>query len=160
MPDSPLNLTAARSLQALRNFVPISERVVTSGQPAPEQFSVIRAAGVETVISLLPVERELTEEPAIVEALGMEYVNIPVLWHHPTRENLRDFFAAMDARSEQILLVHCAVNMRVSAFMFLYRVLRQGIPIEEAELELHDIWVPEGIWAEFIEDALQNPQNL
>jgi protein tyrosine phosphatase (PTP) superfamily phosphohydrolase (DUF442 family) len=153
MSDS-LPLTA---LHTIRNFVPISERIGTSGQPSEAQLALIREAGFETLINLLPVDREATNEPALVEQLGMEYVNIPVLWHNPTVANLRDFFRIMDSRTERRVFVHCQVNMRVSAFMYLYRILRWGVAPEEAEIELHDIWVPDGVWQEFIENILQDP---
>jgi protein tyrosine phosphatase (PTP) superfamily phosphohydrolase (DUF442 family) len=138
-------------LKGIRNFVRLSDRVGTSGQPTEEQFSLIRDAGYEVLINLLPAQREVAQEGQIVARLGMDYVNIPVVWGAPTVENVGIFFAVMDAMAARKVFIHCAVNMRVSAFMYLYRMLRLGMDEEETEADLHDIWVPDGVWAELIE---------
>ena len=118
----------------------------------PEQLEWIAAEGFECVINLLPDESDawFPEEPERVKTLGMEFVRIPVIWLRPTRENLDDFCAAMDARQGKKLFVHCAANMRASAFLYLWR-LRHGHNETEALDDMHDIWHPDGVWAEFIE---------
>lgn len=144
------------SLTGIRNFLQLTPHIATSGQPTAEGLAAVQAAGYETVINLLPPERrDLPEEAEIVTGLGMEYINIPVVWTKPTSENLQAFCDTLDARSECKVYIHCAVNMRVSAFCYLYRVLRLGESPEEAEIELHDIWVPDGVWAEFIASSLE-----
>jgi hypothetical protein len=44
--------------------------------------------------------------------------------------------------------------MRVSAFIFLYRVLRQGVALPEAESDLHAVWQPDKVWSRFIQEEL------
>jgi hypothetical protein len=44
--------------------------------------------------------------------------------------------------------------MRVSAFMFLYRVLRQDVPLEEARATMNQLWEPNATWQKFIDAAL------
>jgi predicted metal-dependent phosphoesterase TrpH len=46
--------------------------------------------------------------------------------------------------------LHCAANMRVSAFLFRYRrdILKESAAI--AKLDLDKIWQPLGVWAQFI----------
>ena len=65
------------------NYVKISERLATSGQPTEDQFAAIRDEGFETVINLLPHEHEnaLRAVAEIVPALGLEYVYILSLIH-------------------------------------------------------------------------------
>jgi hypothetical protein len=46
--------------------------------------------------------------------------------------------------------------MRVSAFVFLYRVMFQHIAVAEAERDLHAIWQPDEVWSRFIRDELEN----
>ncbi len=145
------------ALADIRAFKQISDRIATSGQPAAAQFADIAAAGYETVINLVPPEqRLLPDEADIVRGLGMEYVNVPVVWTAPTREDLGRFFAEMDARAERLVFVHCAANMRVSAFVYLYRVLRRGEDPDDAEQDLLDIWNPQDTWRAFIDGALQS----
>ena len=125
----------------------------------------IAKEGYKTVINLaLPTSQfALTDEKSIVESLGMRSINIPVRFDNPTRDDLDAFFAAMhDFHREtgEKIWVHCVVNMRVSSFIYLWRVLVCGVPLEEAEIELHDIWVPEkdnATWHAFIQQALTEP---
>jgi uncharacterized protein (TIGR01244 family) len=134
----------------------LTDDISTSGQPSAEQMADVAAAGFQTVINLLPPEsgRALPDEERIVQTHGMEYVYIPVIWQAPTRQNLLDFFDAMEARRERKVFVHCAANMRVSAFMALYRIQRLGWEPEKAFEFMHEIWEPEGWWAEFIKSSL------
>ncbi len=146
------------SLEDILNFraLGLGGRIGTAGQPAEYQFETIKSSGYETVINLalstslgaLPNERE------IVEKNGLSYIHIPVVWEDPTAGDLNQFFAAMDARPDQRVFVHCAMNKRVSAFMFLYRVLRLKEPEEVARKDLLKIWTPEPHWQRFIERSL------
>jgi hypothetical protein len=47
------------------------------------------------------------------------------------------------------VLVHCQLNMRASAFTFLYRVVHEQVPPEEAFTALSAVWVPRDQWADF-----------
>jgi protein tyrosine phosphatase (PTP) superfamily phosphohydrolase (DUF442 family) len=90
----------------------------------------------------------------------MEYIHIPVVWDNPTEADLACFFETMDATQDKKRFVHCIANMRVSAFMFLYRVLRQGLPLEEARATMRQIWEPNPIWQKFIDAALARGQSI
>ncbi len=63
----------------------------------------------------------LPDERGRSTGLGMTYVHIPVLFESPTEANLLAFCDAMDAHRGEKVLVHCAANMRVTAFLGLYR---------------------------------------
>jgi hypothetical protein len=60
----------------------------------------------------------------------------------------------MDANQDKKCFVHCIANARVSAFVMLYRVLRQGVPLEEARALMHQIWTPNATWQAFIDETL------
>jgi hypothetical protein len=64
------------------------------------------------------------------------------------------FFDAMDAHRDSRILVHCAANYRVTAFLGLYRTLRLGIPRDLAFAPMRTVWEPNEVWARFIEDML------
>ncbi len=137
-------------------FLQLSPRLATAGQPRREQFADIRSEGYELIINLA-VPNHVTavaDEAAVIASLGMDYLHIPVVWEEPTREDLDKFFAAMDAHRGKKVFVHCAMNMRVSAFLFLYRVLRDGMPTEEALQDLRKIWQPIPHWQKFIDETL------
>lgn len=143
-------------MEQVSHFLAVSDELGTAGQPAPEQFANIRAAGYEAVINLaMPNSTNaLPNEAELVREQGLEYVHIPVVWEAPTLADLARFLAVMDGYQGRKVLVHCALNMRVSCFVLLYRVVRQGVPLEEATEMMHRIWQPEEVWQAFIERAL------
>ncbi|PZO42447.1 MAG: phosphatase [Pseudanabaena frigida] len=139
-------------LAEIYNFLPISEHLATSGQPSIEQLQSIADSGYEVVINLaLPTsDGAISNEVEIVQSLGMEYIAIPVIWENPTKSDLDRFLQAIDKRKSQKIFVHCAKNMRVSAFVYLYRRLSLNCE-DEAIADLHKIWQPNEIWQKFID---------
>ena len=150
----------ATKLEEIYNFVPISETIATAGQPTPEQFAAIKDAGYETIVNLaLPTSTNaIPNEEAIVEALGINYVHIPVIWEEPTLEDLDRFFGELERDANQKVFVHCAMNMRVSAFIYLYRILRQQVAEDVSKQTMAQIWEPNEVWQAFIETAKQRAQ--
>lgn len=140
------------SLQGIYNFLPLGPQLLTSGQPTEKQLAHLRDTGVETVINLAPVtaDNALPDEAATVAALGMHYVHIPVDFTAPSEADFRRFCEAMAARGEGRVLVHCAANMRVSAFMYRYRCEVLSEPPARARRDLYRIWRPQGVWRDFI----------
>src|SRR5215471_21414376 len=143
-------------LSGIRNFRAIGDKLGTAGQPSEAQFQLVREAGFDAVINLaLPTSTNaLPNEGSIVTALGMSYVHIPVDFKAPTSQDFQAFARVMDAFGDRPVFVHCAVNMRVFAFVFLYRVLHKNVSRTEAERDLQAIWKPDEVWARFIEKQL------
>ena len=141
------------------NFLPLSETLFTGGMPKADQLTDAAQKGVEVVINLAPheVPNALPDEAALVHSLGMKYFNIPVNWNTPTRDGLDRFMEAMDANSEKKILVHCQANFRATAFVALYRILRQDWKAEDAMQGMHRIWDEEDypMWKMFIDDILK-----
>ncbi|MDB6109466.1 MAG: Beta-lactamase hydrolase-family protein [Pedosphaera sp.] len=146
-------------LAKIYSFRAISDRLGTAGQPTEDQFRMIREAGFEAMINLaLPTsDNALANEGGIVTGLGMSYVHIPVNFEAPSAQDFRAFCRVMAAFDDRPVFVHCAANMRVSAFLFLYRVLCERVSVPEAERDLHAIWEPDEIWSRFIEECLKTP---
>jgi protein tyrosine phosphatase (PTP) superfamily phosphohydrolase (DUF442 family) len=146
-----------QALEEITNFLRISDAIGTAGQPTAAQFAAIKAAGYEVVVNLampdstnaLPNEGELVAEQA------MDYVHIPVVWERPTIRDLEQFFEVMEKSRGKRIFVHCAMNMRVSVFICLYRVLRENIPFEVASEAIYKIWEPDAVWDGFLRQALQ-----
>ena len=138
------------------NFVEFADNLGTAGQPTAEQFAAIADAGYTVVVNIAMPDspRGLPNEAEIVAAYGMTYVNIPVVWIHPTTQDLEACFAVLDAHRGDKVFLHCIVNRRASAFAFLYDVLRLGVPIEEARAMMNRVWEPNGIWRYFVKNAL------
>jgi len=143
------------NLNNIYNFLHVDD-IGTSGQPTAEQIAAIQANGYEVVINLAVPGQEgaLAGEAEIVAGHGMDYVSIPVIWQSPQPENLEQFFSALEQHADKKRYVHCIANMRVSAFMFLYRVTQQGMDIDDARADLNRIWSPNPVWDDFIADEL------
>ena len=141
------------------NYLYYHEKLSSSGMPTAEQMKSVAEAGVELVINLAPhdVPDAIQDEPALVESLGMQYINIPVNWNTPTRNGLNIFMDTMDANKNKKIHVHCEANFRASAFILMYRVLRLGWKADEAFDVMHSIWDEDAypVWKMFIEDALK-----
>jgi protein tyrosine phosphatase (PTP) superfamily phosphohydrolase (DUF442 family) len=148
-------------LSEIYNFRAISETLGTSGQPTPAQFQTVRDAGFKAVVNLaLPTsDNAVPNEGSVVTGLGMSYVHIPVNFQAPAARDFEDFCRVMKALDDRPVFVHCAANMRVSAFVFLYRVLYQGVAASEAERDLFVIWQPDAVWSSFIQDRLKNRES-
>ena len=149
-------------LSDIYSFRALGERLGTAGQPTEDQFRSIREAGFEAVINLaLPTsDNALAHEGSIVAGLGMAYIHIPVDFKAPTPQDFRAFCRVMAAFDDRPVFVHCAANMRVSAFVFLYRVLQQRVAITDAEKDLRAIWQPDEVWNRFIQNQLESDINL
>lgn len=156
----PGQLNSGMGLEHIRAFLMLSECVGTSGMPRAEQFADISAAGFKTVINLaLPTsDHALSNEGDLVARAGMTYVHIPVLFDAPQRTDYHRFEQIMNAVKSEPVFVHCAANMRVSAFLFLYRLRSGSVPRHAAEADLRKIWWPNEVWREFINANLPDGQ--
>ncbi|MFM8322439.1 MAG: protein tyrosine phosphatase family protein [Chloroflexota bacterium] len=145
-------------IQDIYNYLELNDHLLTAGQPRQEQLADIAAAGCQAVINLAMPDADyaLEDERGSVQALGMAYYPLPVVWQNPTLDDLLAFCNLMDRLQGSKLFVHCAANMRVSAFVALYRVLRLGWEPERAFEDTRRIWTPDGWWKEFIDQALAN----
>ena len=135
------------------NFRAVDESLITSGQPTVPQLQSVAEAGFKTVINLALHDQprySLPDERGTVAGLGLAYVHIPVHFEAPTEADLLAFFDAMEAHRGEKILVHCAANMRVSAFLGLYWAVRLGWPDERAFQLQRELWQPNEVWSGFI----------
>ena len=136
------------------NFFQITDTIGTGGQPSVSQFYDIAQNGYDVVINLAThnSENAIENEGSIVASLGMTYIHIPVPFEAPTPEHLRKFFGFMNELSEEKVFVHCAVNARVSAFVFKYLTMERKMQAEKATTPLLAQWLPQMnlIWKNFL----------
>lgn len=149
---------STKRLEDIDSFLQLSDVIATCGQPTAEQFAAIKQSGYQLIVNLaLSISSNaLLNEKQIVESQGMEYAHIPVLWENPTIKDVTEFFNTLEANANKKILVHCAANKRVSAFMYLYRRLHQGMNDQEAKQDLNQIWIPNEIWSKFMQEVIDN----
>lgn len=140
------------SLRSINNYIRVSDRIASSGQPEEMQFRTIAEAGFQVVINLaMPnSENALPDEGHIVTARRMAYVHIPVPFGAPTVEHLRQFCGVMQAFATQRCWVHCVVNKRVSAFLYQYQRLVLGRSDAQARGAVLPGWEPDAAWQRFM----------
>ena len=143
-------------LSYIYNFLRLSDKLATAGQPLEEELEYVSKAGYEVVINLAlsDADYSLPDEQRTVTRLGMEYIHLPVIWQNPTADDLAKFFDVMDKYKNKKIFVHCAANMRVSSFITLYRVIKEGWEYSDAVNDMHKIWRPDNIWSDFIRREL------
>lgn len=144
-------------LSHITNFIAINDSLGTAGQPTAEQFADIKKAGYDTVINLaMPGEKALPEEGTLVTREGMAYVHIPVKWDAPQKSDFDLYAGVLNAHKGRRVFTHCVVNMRASAFTFLYRIIHQGVDPAEAKKAMQQIWDPHGVWEEWVDEILRD----
>ena len=148
---------AADDLADIINYREYSQALSSSGQPSPAQFSLLRDAGFDQVVFLAFTDHHgsVANEDRVVKKLGMEYIQIPVVWDEPRLEDFTAFAVVMKREPGKKTLVHCQVNYRASAFSFLYRVLFEDVPMDQAKDDMNSVWVPNNTWRKFIFSVLE-----
>jgi protein tyrosine phosphatase (PTP) superfamily phosphohydrolase (DUF442 family) len=145
------------ALGEINNLRRVGAQLATSGQPNEQHLAAIAREGYEVVINLAlhnDPRYSLQDEAATVSSLGMEYIHIPVKFDRPTQHDLHLFFDSMQRHRNRKIWVHCAANMRVTAFLGLYWEMHQGLGHDEAFALMHSVWTPNNVWSAFISKNL------
>lgn len=150
------------SPESVFNYLMLSDSLATSGQPTRAQFENIKRGGFQTIINLLPHDHEnaLPGQKALMSDLGLEYIYIPVDFKNPQEAEYDAFCVAMVATEARKVWVHCAANMRVSAFVYRYRVEKLTEDEPSARRDLEKIWTPFGVWRDFVAPSSSISESL
>ena len=140
------------------NHHEIDEQLATGGHFVDDGLDQVRKNGVNVVIDLRDKPPEGQEEK-LAES-GIEWINVPVVWKDPRREDFERFVEVMDQHKEDHVLVQCQANYRASAMTYLYRVLVSGVPEETARKDLNAIWEPDGRWREYMDSTIESRGGL
>ena len=149
--------TASERALPLLNRIEYSPSLTASGQPTAQELELAARSGYSRVIFLAFTNHQnaLEHEDVIVKALDMTFIHIPVQWEAPALADFDAFAAAMKVPTQQRTLLHCEVNFRASVFGFLYQVIYEAVPIDEAIAMMHAIWIPNEVWEDFIVQVLR-----
>ena len=150
---SPLFLQSG-NLKKIFNYYKVPDLFETSGQPNNKQLISIANGGYEAVINLAPnttIEGRIINEEGILKSNNITYIHIPVDFNNPLDEDFNKFVAALEQNKHKKIWVHCAANMRVSAFVFKYRRDILGLSQKNIERDLKAVWIPNKTWGSFLE---------
>lgn len=134
----------------------------SSGQLSERDIMRLPDMGVVAVINLaLPSSSNaLAREAELVTAQGLTYIHIPVEWELPRVEQFAEFVGVMRTYQSKKLWIHCAKNMRASAFLYLFRKLLLGENEEQAVFPMNQVWSPNQVWKAFIDQVERQHSNF
>lgn len=130
----------------IKNFGQMDERFYRGAQPKKGDYAALKALGIQTVVDLQvdPTDYEKTE----VEALGMKYINIPIIDKgYPTTENIEMFLKTIDDPATGVFYAHCAGGRhRTGDIGAVYRFTKYGWSFDKAyeEMKNYDFYTSWG----------------
>lgn len=135
------------------NYHRVNDRLVTGGHLLDGGTVELQEQGVTVVIDLRD-EPPSGEKGRLAEQ-GIKWINIPVVWSDPQQADFKRFSEVMREHQQDHVLVQCAANYRASAMTYLYRVVVENVPEDEAEEDLHAVWNPDenDTWSDYINDV-------
>jgi protein tyrosine/serine phosphatase len=146
----------------IKNFGQMDERFYRGARPKPEDFKNLAALGIKTVIDL--TEDPNQEEKAAVEALGMNYIKIPMIEKkYPTEEATSSFLKVANDPATGKFFVHCAGGRhRTGAMGAVYRYQNYDWTFDQvyAEMKHYDFYTSwgHGAFKEFVKDYYDHKQ--
>lgn len=143
-------------MSAIYNFRKISDLLACAGQPREEQLAIVADEGYKVVVNLGLTDGRyaLKNEATSVKKTGMEYYHIPVIFDEPKMDQLASFINVMDKHTDEKIFVHCAANYRASVFTGLYLFASSQMDEEQVQDFVDEIWRPDAIWQDFLEDGI------
>ena len=143
-----------QQLEEIYNFYKIPKLFNTSGQPTEEQLIMLADNGYEIIINLAgncKIGGFEIDEKNILESEGVKYIHIPVKFNNPTQLNFNEFVYNIRKFENKKIWVHCAANMRVSAFVYKYRRDILNLNHNKIFSDMKAIWNPNDIWNSFLD---------
>lgn len=139
-------------MENILNYIKINELISTAGQPTVEQFKIIQENDFDIVINLALSNstNAIENEDKVVSELGMTYIHIPVDFENPKLSDVKQFLNILQALGSNKVFIHCAMNYRVSAFMYIYHKYILKTPFDNIDLSMFEQWGPNEIWQSII----------
>jgi tyrosine-protein phosphatase SIW14 len=114
------------SLPGVGNFGRVNSHLYRGAQPTAEGYAELRKLGVDTIVRLsMGDDAFVASQRALVEPLGMQFVNLP--WstmHEPRAEQVAEFLTLVREHPDRTFFVHCKAGAdRTGTFVALYRIV-------------------------------------
>ncbi len=126
----------------IRNWQRRADGITTSGKLEPGDPARLAAIGVRHVVNLALCDHPeaLADEAALLAVHSIVYTHIPVPFGAPTAAHVAALEQALAARPGPAH-VHCIMNWRVTAFLYLIDCAA-GVPEPEARARMAVVWNP------------------
>lgn len=121
------------AFHGLANAAEPVEGWITGGQPSEQQLKAFKAAGGEVVVDNRdPMEPRPFDEPAVVRAADLEYVNLPIVEGAATADTMKRMHEVLRRLEGRKALVHCNSGNRTSAGLIPYLMIDKSMEEEAA----------------------------
>lgn len=114
----------------------ITPDILLAGQPQPEDWDDLFAAGFKLIINMRSDSQRATIEAINAKAAGLQYLHLPLPVYELETEHLAVFGQAVQQATPYKTLIHCRTGSRVGLLWSLHRQVNQNWPQTEAEAEL------------------------
>lgn len=134
------------------NYHRVDDRLVTGGHLLDDGVTTLKEQGVKVVIDVRD-DSPSGEKERYAEQ-GIEWINIPIEWRDPKKADFERFSEVMHEHQDDHVLVQCAANYRASGMTYLYRVVVEKVPEEDAAKDMLAVWDPDDYdtWRKYISD--------
>ncbi|MBI4354663.1 MAG: dual specificity protein phosphatase family protein [Candidatus Omnitrophica bacterium] len=134
---SPSAVQQPSQSSVIRNFQYVAPGICRGAQPDEEGLRALKAMGIKTIVSLRVPPRLIAQEAKQAEALGLDFVSLPLSnYDEPSDTEVKTFLAVVTDPRRQPVFVHCRQGqLRTGALMASYRVLEEGWSAEQAYTE-------------------------
>ena len=152
-PNRIKGLKSDSEVENIYNYYKVPGLYETSGQPTSNQLKLLVEKDYEVVINLAQnstIGKVAFNEESILEESNIRYIHIPVDFDNPKESDFENFVSIIKKYKNKKLFVHCAANMRVSAFTYRYRRDILNLKHDEIIKDLEKIWKPNKVWKSFL----------
>ncbi len=107
-------------------------KLFLAGQPSPDDIAVLKEKGIQRVITLRTDGEVDWDEAGKVKQAGIEFVKIPFGRPDSLTDQVFDKVRKALKDHQKPTLLHCGSANRVGAVWLTYRVLDEGVPVDQA----------------------------
>lgn len=120
------------------NFGKVTDTYYRGAQPKEDEYTELANLGIKTIVDLRDDPKDYAK--AVVEKLGMKYVNLPMSdKSYPAADAAEKFLSLVNDKTNQPVYVHCAGGRhRTGAMTAVYRMKVQGWDIDRAYDEMKE----------------------
>jgi len=137
--SAPPDTVKETTLGTTRNVHQVGN-LFLAGQPSEADFKILTMRKITRVITLRADNEIEWDEAAVAKASNMIYAKIPIAGLDAMNDKAFDAVRKQLKLGEKMrTLLHCASANRVGAVWLVYRVLDQGVELEEAVQEAKEV---------------------
>jgi tyrosine-protein phosphatase SIW14 len=117
----------------------ISDTLFRGAQPSSQGLAELKKLGVTTIVDLRGDRGPVAQERAQAEALGLQFVDIPMSgWSAPSTAQVAQFLKLVQNDPAQKVFVHCYYGAdRTGVMIAAYRIAQQNWTADQAIAEMY-----------------------